>query len=78
MIMPRRNTNPCEIEDITREAFAAYEEVRASGEFNMMMNAAQAAEAADLEDVVYWGILNHYTKLAQKWPDVRSKHDGAP
>ena len=67
----RMNTTACDILDITREAFVAYEEVRQSGEYNMIMNAQQAAEAADLEDVVYWGVLKFYTECAQKWPDVR-------
>jgi hypothetical protein len=44
----RMNTTPCDILDITYEAFIAYEEVRLSGDFNMIMNASLAAEAADL------------------------------
>lgn len=52
---------------ITREQFLRYEEVRNSGEFNMIMDAPQAMFRAQLLYPEYMYIINHYSELKEKY-----------
>ena len=60
---------PITIDEITKDDFIAYEEVRRGGQWNMF--SPQAREATGLERDVYSGIINRYSELMRKWPDVR-------
>lgn len=56
--------------DITREEFAAYEEVRVSGVTNMWMTSV-VSELSGLDQDTIRYIINHYSELAEQYPDVR-------
>ncbi len=56
--------------DVTKDEFEAYEEVRKSGEFNMF-DANNASAAAGLSRDRYMAVLKNYTECAKKWPEVR-------
>lgn len=57
-------------EDITREEFMAYEEVRQGGFYNMITQGRMAAEAAGLEMWVYLAIIKNYAFLKQKFSSL--------
>lgn len=54
-------------DDITEEEFDLYKNVQMSGEYNMITQASDAAEAADLDKETYWTILKNYGYLRQKF-----------
>ena len=56
-------------EDITKEDFEDYENVRQSGLVNMF--SPQARELAGLNRATHLAIIQNYEKLMAKWPDVR-------
>lgn len=56
---------------ITKQDFTDYEEVRKSGEFNMLTQATQASEVAGMDRVTYMNVLKNYDYCMAKWPDVR-------
>jgi len=57
------------MEKITKEMFDAFERVRSEGKYNMVMNAQDAAEDADLSMDDYWTIIKNYTELREKFVD---------
>lgn len=59
-----------DIDDITKEDFEAYEDVRRSGVTNMMFPAAR--ELAGIDRDTHTAIMEHYRELCAKWPDVRT------
>jgi hypothetical protein len=62
-----------DLHDITREDFEAYERVRQSGLFNMIMQQRDAAYYAGLDLSTYQAILENYQTCLAKWPDVRAQ-----
>lgn len=56
------------IAPITRKEFEAYEAVRASGEFNMITQADEAAAAARLSTQRYMEVLQNYDACKKRWP----------
>ncbi len=62
---------------ITKEQFKAYEKVRQSGKTNMFdagMVCKLSHGVLDRQDVAE--IIQNYTELNQKYPDVRGKLNG--
>jgi len=59
-----------EMKDITKEAFMAYERVRASGVTNMW-DVSYVSELSDLDEDVIFAIMKNYSALNEKWPEVR-------
>lgn len=62
------------IEDITKEDFEAYERLRASGATNMLdwLTASEYLGWNYVDDKdKYVAIIENYSKLAEKWPEVR-------
>jgi len=57
------------IEDITKEDFVAYEEVRRRGRFNMFDPNARVLTGLDKD--TYLGVLSNYDELNKKFPGVR-------
>lgn len=57
--------------EITRDEFEAYEKVRRSGKFNMIMEATDAADAAGLDRDRYMLVIKNYTSLAQVYLGVK-------
>ena len=57
------------INKITKEDFEAYEEVRVGGLLNMM--SSQVQEFAGISEEIHLGIIEHYTELMKKYPEVR-------
>ena len=58
-----------ELEDITIDDFQAYEEVRQSGVTNML--SPDVESLASISKEVHLAILEHYSELCAKWPDIR-------
>lgn len=58
-----------EINDITEEDFAAYEEIRQLGCCNML--SAAVRDLAGIDKETHTAIIKHYEALCAKWPDVR-------
>ena len=58
--------------EITKEQFQAYEDVRASGVTNMFM-VSVVEELSGLEREEIFEIMNHYSELNEKYPDVRGE-----
>jgi hypothetical protein len=58
-------------EEITKEDFTKYERVRKGGQFNMIMQMADASFAADLDRETYLAICRNYAALMEKFPDAR-------
>jgi hypothetical protein len=56
--------------EITKEEFQAFEDVRAGGGFNMF--SLDARESTGLSKEKYTTIMKNYTELCKKWPDVRN------
>ena len=56
----------------SREDFEAYEEVRQSGEYNMIAEVRSAAYAAGLPMDRYRAVLKNYSALMAAYPDVRA------
>lgn len=54
-------------DDITKEEFDLYRNVQMSGEYNMITQASDAMEAADLDKETYWTIIKNYSYLRQKF-----------
>ena len=59
------------LEDISEQAFKAYERVRVRGLWNMFDPNAQRASGLDSE--TYSAIMRHYGQLLEKFPDVRKE-----
>ena len=55
------------IEDTYKDAFIAYEEVRKSGEYNMITDAFLAAEAAGLSMEQYKSVIKNYSVLKKQF-----------
>lgn len=66
--MPQRVT-PKAFDDITKDEFQAYENVRRAGGVNMLDPLVQ--EFAGFDRETHLGIIAHYRELAAQWPDVR-------
>ena len=58
-----------ELEDITKEDFQYYEDVRRSGVTNMWGPDVQRLAGFNKE--AHAAIIKHYVALAKKWPAVR-------
>lgn len=58
-----------ELEDISKEDFQAYEDIRQSGVVNML--SSQVEDFAGISKEVKVGIMQHYSALNEKWPDIR-------
>ena len=54
---------------ITRQDFLDYEDVRVSGETNMI-DTKKVERLSDLRPEIILEIMKTYTTLAKKWPDV--------
>lgn len=69
---------PTELNEITKEQFEAYEEIRESGATNMF-NVRAVVELANndedeiLTQEVVIGIIKHYQSLMEKFPGVRKE-----
>ena len=50
-----------------KEKFLRYEEVRLSGKYNMIMEWVDACIEADLNKEDYFYIIEHYSKLKEKY-----------
>lgn len=59
-----------ELDDITKENFAAYERVRKSGRVNMWSGEVQYL--ANITRAEHIAIMKYYKALCAKWPDVRN------
>ena len=53
--------------EITKDQFLAYEKVRQSGKYNMVMEAAGAKQYAELTWDEYWEIIKDYSELKKKF-----------
>jgi len=58
--------------EITKEKFAEYERVRRTGLTNMF-DLRNVMDLSDLTRAECVEIMQNYTKLNEKWPDVRGK-----
>ena len=47
------------------DKFLRYEEVRKSGEFNMITEASQAMDYANLNEDDYWDIIKNYSEYKE-------------
>lgn len=56
-------------DDITEAQFRAYQRVQQSGECNMITDALRAMMAADLDEDVYWEIVDNYEYLQNKFKE---------
>ena len=61
---------------VNKEQVAAYERVRVSGRYNMIMESMRARRAARLSESAYSYILSHYSELLAVWPEI-GKRGGA-
>ncbi|MEE8465006.1 MAG: hypothetical protein V3S68_00915 [Dehalococcoidia bacterium] len=61
-----------ELDDLTKEDFEAYEEVRASGAVNMVSSAAK--DLTGLDKDVLLAVAHNYSKLMKIFPDVRGSY----
>lgn len=52
---------------VTREEFIAYNNLRQSGECNMIIDARMAMESTGLDEETYWYIVDHYSELNSKF-----------
>lgn len=52
---------------VTKANFQAYEDVRKSGQFNMVMQARHAADAAGIDIEVHMAIVKQYDELSKKF-----------
>ena len=59
------------LEKLRKKDFEAFERVRKSGIYNMIMEAHQAAGEAGLGIAIYMGVLKNYEALMKKYPGVR-------
>ena len=59
-----------ELDDITEEDFAAYEEVREAGYCNMW--SPEVEDYASISKEAHLGIIKHYEALCAKWPHIRN------
>jgi len=57
------------LDQITKEDFEDYERVRRGGRRNMRSREAQLATG--LDRTTYLAVLEHYSELLAKWPEVR-------
>lgn len=53
--------------DILRNEFISYENLRQSGECNMILDAGMAMESTGLDEETYWYIVDHYAELYSKF-----------
>ena len=58
------------MENITKEEFKAYEEVRVSGVTNMW-NVKLVEKLSSLSEEKILSIMKNYTELMEKYPEVR-------
>lgn len=61
-----------EQQEVTKEEFEAYEDVRQSGLTNMFM-VTTVCELSGLERAKVMQIMHEYVELMKKYPDVRNK-----
>jgi alpha-L-fucosidase len=59
--------NEVPMNEITKDQFDAFNKVREGGKYNMVMEAQDAAEDADLNMGQYWAIIKNYTELQNKF-----------
>jgi len=59
------------VEELTEEDFQAYEDVRQSGEFNMLTEGRYAQDASGLDRDTYFAVMHHYSRLMELFPAVR-------
>ncbi len=59
-----------DIESISKDDFAAYEDVRGSGIANMRSSNVEIL--AGISKEVKLAIMKHYAALCAKWPDIRN------
>lgn len=57
------------IEDISEEEFERYEDTRRRGRFNMFDSNARLLTGLSKE--IYFGVMEHYTALSEKFQGVR-------
>lgn len=50
-----------------KEMFERYEKVRKTGKYNMITNAIQAMEEAELKQDEYLTVLQHYVEFAKEF-----------
>ena len=65
-------TTSVSFEEITKEAFEAYEEVRISGVTNMW-DTALVCDLADISKDMCHAVMRDYEKLMAKYPGVRQE-----
>ena len=56
-------------ETVSKEDFAAYEEVRQSGVVNML--SSQVRDLAGISRETHLAIIKQYEELCARWPDIR-------
>lgn len=56
-----------------KKHFELFENVRASGTYNMITHARTVAEIIGLSMKRYFAVLENYNALNKKYPDVRKK-----
>lgn len=69
MVMPEPKT----ADQITKREFLAYERVRKSGRYNMILDRFLARRQARISSEAYGAILRHYVALMRRWPEVRGR-----
>ncbi len=52
---------------ITKAMFNRYRDVQMRGDWNMMMDWAEAADDANLAPQSYWTIINNYSEIAKEF-----------
>ena len=55
------------MDTVTKEEFLRYEQVRRGGQYNMIMDAREAMQAASLTKDKYFYIIKNYTALANRF-----------
>lgn len=58
---------------ITKEKFERFVRVQVGGRYNMYTESMSAGQAACLNHEDYYEILDSYSDLMQKYPDVRPR-----
>lgn len=69
--MPRAQLK--NLEDITKEEFMDFEDVRRSGLVNMLDS--RVCDLANLDKDTHFSITHFYSELDAKWPDVRKDQE---
>lgn len=55
------------MDTVTKKEFLRYEQVRRNGQYNMIMDAREAMQAANLTKDKYFYIIENYTQLANRF-----------